>query len=203
MAEIFATGKLWFKVPESLRITVKGSLKVGVYAKDLILYIIGKTGIDGATYKAVEFYGQAISELSVAGRMTLCNMAIEMGAKLGIVAPDEKILDFLKNRAVAFYEPVYADQDAGYVEEFTYHADDIEPQIACPHQVDNVKPVGEVEGTHIDQVFIGTCTNGRLEDLEVVAAILKGKKIAVRTIVIPASRITLLDAIENGTLKLC
>jgi methanogen homoaconitase large subunit len=201
MAEVFATGKLWFKVPESLRITVEGSLKVGVYAKDLILYIIGKTGIDGATYKAVEFYGQAISKLSVAGRMTLCNMAIEMGAKLGFVAPDEKIFEFLKNRAVDVYAPVYADQDAGYVEKFIYHADYIEPQIACPHQVDNVKPVGEVEGTHIDQVFIGTCTNGRLEDLEVVAAILKGKKIAVRTIVIPASRITLLDAIENGTIN--
>jgi methanogen homoaconitase large subunit len=201
MAEIFATGKLWFKVPESLRFTIEGRLGKGVYAKDLTLYLIGKTGIDGATYKAVEFYGQAISELTVSGRMTLCNMAIEMGAKTGIVPPDEKTFDFLKNRAAAPYEPVYADQDAAYLKESVYSADDIEPQVACPHQVDNVKPVGEVEGTHIDQVFIGTCTNGRLEDLEVAAAILKGKKVAVRTIVIPASRTTLLAAIENGTME--
>ncbi len=109
MAEIFATGKLWFKVPESFRFTVEGRLGEGVYAKDLTLYLIGKTGIDGATYKAVEFYGQAISELSVAGRMTLCNMAIEMGAKTGIVPPDEKTFDFLNKRAAAPYEPVYAD----------------------------------------------------------------------------------------------
>jgi methanogen homoaconitase large subunit len=201
MAEIFTTGKLWFKVPESFRMTVEGSLRDGVYAKDLTLYLIGKTGIDGATYKAVEFYGQAISELSVSGRMTLCNMAIEMGAKSGIVPPDQKTFDFLKNRAAASYEPVYADSDAAYAKEFTYQADDVEPQVACPHQVDNVKPVGEVEGTHIDQVLIGTCTNGRLEDLEVAAAVLKGKKVAVRTIVIPASRTTLLAAIENGTME--
>ena len=107
----------------------------------------------------------------------------------------------MKNRASASYEPVYAEPDAGYAKEFTYHTDDIEPQIACPHQVDNVKPVGEVEGTHIDQAFIGTCTNGRLEDLEVAAAVLKGRKVAVRTIVIPASRTTLLAAIENGTME--
>jgi len=201
MAEIFASGKLWFKVPESFRMTVEGRLGEGVYAKDLTLYLIGKTGIDGATYKAVEFYGEAIRELSVSGRMTLCNMAIEMGAKSGIVPPDEKIFDFLKNRAVDSYEPVYADPDASYIRKFNYSAEDIEPQVACPHQVDNVKPVGEVEGTHIDQVLIGTCTNGRLEDLEIAANILKGKKVAVRTIVIPASRMTLLGAIENGTME--
>ena len=176
-------------------------MEKGVYAKDLTLYLIGKTGIDGATYKAVEFYGEAIRELSVSGRMTLCNMAIEMGAKSGIVPPDEKIFDFLKNRAVDSYEPVYADPDASYARELNYSAEDIEPQVACPHQVDNVKPVGEVEGTHVDQVLIGTCTNGRLEDLEVAANILKGKKVAVRTTVIPASRTTLLGAIENGTME--
>ena len=201
MAEIFASGKLWFRVPESFRMTIEGELGKGVYAKDLTLYLIGKTGIDGATYKAVEFYGEAIRELSVSGRMTLCNMAIEMGAKSGIIPPDEKIFDFLKNRAVDSYEPVYADPDASYARELNYSAEDIEPQVACPHQVDNVKPVGEVEGTHVDQVLIGTCTNGRLEDLEVAANILKGKKVAVRTIVIPASRTTLLGAIENGTME--
>ncbi len=206
MAEIFATGKLWFKVPESFRMTVEGSLEKNVYAKDLTLYLIGKTGIAGATYKAVEFYGQVISELSVSGRMTLCNMAIEMGAKTGIVPPDEKTFDFLKNRAVAPYEPVYSDPDASYLKEFVYDAGDIEPpQVACPpHQVDNVKPVGgEVEGTHVDQVFIGTCTNGRLEDLEVAASVLKGKKVTVRTIIIPASRSTSLQQSRMGQWKSC
>ena len=201
MAEIFAAGKLWFKVPESIRMTVEGELGEGVYAKDLTLYLIGKTGIAGATYKAVEFYGPAISGLSVSGRMTLCNMAIEMGAKTGIVPPDGKTFGFLKNREAEPFDPVYADPDASYVQEVTYDAGDIEPQVACPHQVDNVKPVGELEGTKVDQVFIGTCTNGRLEDLEVAAGILKGKKVAVRTIVIPASRSTLLAAIENGTMQ--
>ncbi|HII02633.1 TPA: 3-isopropylmalate dehydratase large subunit [Methanosarcinaceae archaeon] len=201
MAEIFAAGKLWFKVPESIRMTVKGELGEGVYAKDLTLHLIGKTGIAGATYKALEFYGPAISGLSVSGRMTLCNMAIEMGAKTGIVPPDGKTFEFLKNREAEPFDPVYADPDASYVKEVTYNAGDIEPQVACPHQVDNVKPVGELEGTHVDQVFIGTCTNGRLEDLEVAAGILKGKKVAVRTIVIPASRSTLLAAIENGTMQ--
>lgn len=201
MAEIFASGKLWFRVPESIRMTVEGSLAKGVHAKDLTLYLIGKTGIAGATYKAVEFYGNAIEELSMSGRMTLCNMAIEMGAKTGIVPPDEKTFDFLKGRAANSYEAVYADSDASYVQEVSYDAADIEPQVACPHQVDNVKPVSELEGTHLDQVFIGTCTNGRLEDLEVAAEVLKGKKVAVRTIVIPASRSILLAAIENGTMQ--
>lgn len=202
MAEIFASGRLWFKVPESFRVTVEGKLGKGVFAKDLTLYIIGKIGASGATYKAVEFYGPAISRLSVSGRMTLCNMAIEMGAKTGIVPPDEKTFEFLKNRACTPYEPVYADQDARYEKEFTYDASEIEPQVACPHEVDNVKPVGEVEGTPVDQVFIGTCTNGRLEDLEAAASVLKGKKVAVRTIVIPASRAVLLEAIENGTMQI-
>jgi len=201
MAEIFASGRLWFRVPESLRITVEGKLEKGVYAKDLTLYLIGKTGIAGATYKALEFYGNAIEELSVSGRMTLCNMAIEMGAKTGIVPPDEKTFAFLKGRAANSYEPVYADSEASYVQEINYDAADIEPQVACPHQVDNVKPVGELEGTSLDQVFIGTCTNGRLEDLELAAEILKGKQVSVRTIVIPASRRVLLKAIENGTMK--
>lgn len=201
MAEIFACGRLWFKVPESFRVTVEGELGKGVFAKDLTLYLIGKIGASGATYKAFEFYGPAISRLSVSGRMTLCNMAIEMGAKAGIVPPDGKTFEFLRNRACAPYEPVYADQDARYEKEFTYEASEIEPQVACPHEVDNVKPVGEVEGTAVDQVFIGTCTNGRLEDLEVAASILKGKKVAVRTIVIPASREILLAAIENGTMQ--
>lgn len=198
MAEIFATGKLWFKVPETIQMTVDGRLDDGVYAKDLTLYLIGKTGIAGATYKAVEFYGDAISGMSVSGRMTLCNMAIEMGAKAGIVPPDKKTFEYLENRSQADFEPVYADSDAVYCQEVRYHADDIEPQIACPHEVDNVVPVGKVVGTPIDQAFLGTCTNGRLEDLEIAAGILKGKQVAVRTIAAPASRTVLLEAVSNG-----
>jgi len=198
MAEIFATGKLWFKVPETIKMTVDGKLNAGVFAKDLTLYLIGKTGISGATYKAVEFYGDAVSDLSISGRMTLCNMAIEMGAKAGIVPPDQKTFDFLKNRAQADFEPIYADSDAEYCREAYYNADDIEPQIACPHEVDHVVPVGKVSGTTIDQAFLGTCTNGRMEDLEIAADILKGKKVAVRTIAAPASRSILLEAVQSG-----
>ena len=198
MAEIFATGKLWFKVPETIKMTVDGKLNAGVFAKDLTLYLIGKTGISGATYKAVEFYGDAVSDLSISGRMTLCNMAIEMGAKAGIVPPDQKTFDFLKNRSKADFEPIYADSDAEYCREADFDAGDIEPQIACPHEVDNVVPVGKVVGTSIDQAFLGTCTNGRMEDLEIAADILKGKKVAIRTIAAPASRSILIEAVQSG-----
>lgn len=201
MAEIFASGKLWFRVPETIKMTVDGTLGRGVYAKDLTLYLIGKTGISGATYKAVEFYGAAISDLSVAGRMTLCNMAIEMGAKAGIVPPDEKTFAFLKNRSQADFEPIYADEKAVYCRDVHYSADDIEPQIACPHEVDNVVPVGQAIGTPIDQAFIGTCTNGRLEDLAVAADILKNRTVKVRTIAAPASRTVLLEAVKTGVFE--
>lgn len=199
MAEIFASGKLWFKVPESIKITVDGTLQNHVHAKDLTLDIIGKIGSDGATYKAVEFYGNAIKDLSVSGRMTLCNMAIEMGAKTGIVPPDDKTFGYLENRAVEDYEPIYSDDDGVYSEEHHINVDELEPQIAKPHSVDNVTDVRDVSGTKVDQVFIGTCTNGRLEDLEVAAGILKGKNVCVRTIIIPASRSTMIEAINNGT----
>ncbi|ADI74229.1 3-isopropylmalate dehydratase [Methanohalobium evestigatum Z-7303] len=202
MAEIFASGKLWFKVPESIKITVDGTLKNHVYAKDLTLYIIGKMGSAGATYKAVEFYGDVIENLSMSGRMTLCNMAIEMGAKTGIVPPDDKTFEYLKNRAVEDYEPVYSDEDAIYSEEYHINADELEPQVAKPHSVDNVANVTDVSGTKVDQVFIGTCTNGRLEDLEVAAEILKGKKVSVRTIIVPASRSTMIEAVNNGTAEI-
>ncbi len=198
MSEIFASGKLWFKVPQTLKITAEGGLDKHICAKDLTLKVIGTVGAAGATYKASEFYGDSISDLSIAGRMTLCNMAIEMGGKAGIVPPDRKTFDFLKGRAVEEYEPVYADEDAQYCGEYHIDTTDLAPQIARPHQVDNVCDVGDVEGTVVDQAFIGTCTNGRLEDLEVAASILKGEQVAVRTIVIPASRGILLEVIRNG-----
>ncbi len=199
MSEIFASGKLWFKVPETIKIIVDGSLGNRVSSKDLTLNVIGKVNAAGATYRAVEFYGSTISDLSISGRMTLCNMAIEMGAKAGIVPPDEKTFEYLKGRAVEEYEPVYADDDADYVKEYHIDVNDLEPQVARPHEVDNVCGVSEVAGTKVDQVFIGTCTNGRLEDLESAAEVLKGEKVAVRTIVIPASRSIMIEAIKNGT----
>jgi len=198
MAEIFATGKLWLRVPQTIRITVGGKLAKGVSAKDMTLYIIKKLGADGANYKAVEYYGDAITALSIPERMTLCNMAIEMGAKAGIVPPDEKTDKYLKGRAREKYTPVFADENAEYIEEYDFDVADLEPQVAKPHEVDNVVSVGEVAGTHLDQVFIGSCTNGRYEDLETVARILKGKKVRARTIVLPASREVLIKATESG-----
>ncbi|MGP8322348.1 MAG: 3-isopropylmalate dehydratase large subunit [Methanosarcinaceae archaeon] len=198
MSEIFATGKLWFKVPESMKITVNGKFGNLISAKDLTLNVIGTVGAAGATYRAVEFYGDTIESLSMSGRMTLSNMAIEMGAKTGIVPPDKTTFDYIKERAVEEYEPVYAGKDAVYIKEYDIDVTDLEPQIARPHEVDNVCSVLEVEGTKIDQVFIGTCTNGRLEDLKVAADILKGEKVAVRTVIAPASRSVLVNAIRNG-----
>lgn len=198
MAEIFATGKLWLRVPRSIRITVSGELAKGVSAKDMTLYIIKNIGADGANYRTIEYYGDAISELSISGRMTLCNMSIEMGAKAGIVPPDEKTFEYLKGNAREKYTPVYADKDAQYSEEYDFDIGDLQPQIARPHEVDNVSDVGEVTGTPIDQVFIGSCTNGRYEDLEAVAGILRGKKVKARTIILPASRSVLIRATEAG-----
>ncbi|SNQ61449.1 3-isopropylmalate dehydratase large subunit [Candidatus Methanoperedens nitratireducens] len=198
MTEVFATGKLWLRVPQTIRITVEGKLQKGVSAKDMTLNIIKNVGADGANYKAVEYYGETISELSIAGRMTLCNMAIEMGAKAGIVPPDEKTFEFLKRIAREKYTPVYADKDAQYCEEYNFDIGDLEPQVAKPHEVDNVFTVAKVAGTPLDQVFIGSCTNGRYEDLEAVARILSGKKVKARTIVLPASRSVLIKATEAG-----
>nr|WP_242492672.1 3-isopropylmalate dehydratase large subunit [Methanolobus psychrotolerans] len=201
MAEIFASGKLWFKVPESIKITAEGKFNNAVSAKDLILKIIGTLGVAGATYKAAEFYGSTIDSLSMSGRMTICNMAIEMGAKTGIVPPDKTTFDFLEGIAAQRYEPVYADEDALYSKEYNFDTTELEPQIASPHQVDNVHDISDIKTTKLDQAFIGTCTNGRLEDLEVAASILKGEKVSIRTIVIPASRNVLIEAVRKGIIE--
>ncbi|MFZ3382925.1 MAG: 3-isopropylmalate dehydratase large subunit [Candidatus Methanoperedens sp.] len=201
MAEIFASGKLWLRVPQTIKITVEGKLAKGVSAKDMTLFIIKNVGADGANYKAIEYYGSAISELSMAERMTLCNMSIEMGAKTGIVPADEKTFEYLEGRAREKFDAVYADRDAKYCDEYNFDAGDIEPQIAKPHEVDNVSGVGTLLGTPLDQVFIGSCTNGRFEDLEVVANLLSGKKVKVRTIVLPASRSVLIKATESGIIS--
>ena len=202
VAEVFATGRLWFKVPETIKVTVSGELPYMVTSKDVILALVGMLGADGATYKALEFYGNAISDMSIASRMTVCNMAIEMGAKTGIIPPDKKTFDFLKENGVTpNYEPVFADDDATYVDKFDIYVDDFSPQIACPHDVDNVVDIKRVEGTEINQVFLGSCTNGRYEDLSVAADILDGKKISARMIVVPASRSILLKAIDTGVIS--
>lgn len=202
-AAVMATGKIWLRVPESLKIVVNGQLPERVSAKDVILHIIGDLGADVATYRAVEFTGQTIRQMSVAGRMVLTNMAAEMGAKSGVVEPDEKTRAWLQGRVKNGYEEILADPDAAYERVVEYDVSGLTPQVAKPHTVDNVVPVTEVVGTRIDQALIGTCTNGRLEDLEAAAEILRGKHIApqVRLLVLPASRETLLAAIERGTIS--
>jgi methanogen homoaconitase large subunit len=200
MAEIYSRGRLWFKVPETIGIRVTGKLGPWVSAKDLALKIIGDLGADGATYKAVEYSGPVIEDMSISGRMTLCNLGVEMGAKAAIVPPDQKTYDYLKGRAREDYTPVFSDPGS-YDSELEYDITDLEPQIAFPCRVDNVKPVSEFEGLKIDQVLIGTCTNGRLEDLEIVARILKGHRVRARTLIIPASREILIEALRNGIIE--
>ncbi len=196
------TGKLWFKVPETIKMTIEGELKPPATAKDLILTIIGKMGADGATYKAVEFHGSCVKKLSVDSRMTLCNMVVEMGGKCGYIPPDEKTLAWLEGRVKREFKPIYPDPDAEYEDELVIDAAEVEPVLAAPYNVDNVKSVAELEGLEVDQVFIGSCTNGRLEDLEAAARILKGRKVKVRTIVIAASREVFLEALRRGIIEI-
>ena len=204
MACVWATGKLWLRVPETIKMIIKGKLQDMVMAKDVILYIIGKIGSDGANYKAIEFYGETVRNFSVASRMTISNQAMEAGAKAAIVPPDEKTLDYLKSRVKGDVEPISADKDANYEDVLEFDVSDLEPQIACPHAVDNVKPVSEVAGIEINQAVLGSCTNGRLEDLEIAARILEGRRIAsnVRMIVVPASREVYLEALKKGYIEI-
>lgn len=203
MAAVLATGKLWFRVPETIRIEVDGWLPEMVTPKDVILDIIGDIGADGATYKAIEFHGTTVEEMSIAGRMTLCNMAIEMGAKAGIVKADEKTLRYLEGRTKAPFRAVHSAPDAEYSETRSFDVGRLEPKVAIPSSVDNVKSVPEVAGKEIDQVLIGSCTNGRLEDLEIAARILKDRKVrrGVRLLVTPASREVYLKALQLGYLE--
>lgn len=204
MAMVFATGKLWFKVPETIKFHIEGTLEDHVYAKDVVLNIIGKIGADGATYKACEFSGEITHKMSVSERMVLCNMAIEMGGKTGLVEPDNKTISYLKNRTHKKYEIMKTDEDAKSLETMHVDVNNLEPQIACPHKVDNVKPISQVEGTPIDQVFLGSCTNGRFEDLKIAAEIIKDQQISnkVRMLVIPASREVYTKAMDEGLLRI-
>ncbi|MEM2110508.1 MAG: 3-isopropylmalate dehydratase large subunit [Candidatus Bathyarchaeia archaeon] len=204
LAAVFLSGKLWFKVPESMKINVEGVLPPMVYPKDVILKIVGTVKADGATYQAIEFCGSTIKAMSVEGRLTLSNMAVEMGAKAGIIEPDEKALNYRASLGLKTAKGVKSDEDAEYSKELSFDVSGLAPQVACPHAVDNVKTVEEVEGIPVNQVFLGSCTNGRIEDLHVAAEILKGKKIkrGVRVIVTPASNKIYLQALEEGLIEI-
>ncbi|KZX16110.1 2,3-dimethylmalate dehydratase large subunit [Methanobrevibacter cuticularis] len=206
MAMVYATGKTWFMVPEAFKIDVTGQLSQNVTSKDIILRIIGKIGANGASYKTTEFTGETIDNLDVSSRMTICNMAIEMGAKNGIMNLNNSTLEFLKNKTGKGkneFKILESDKDSIYEKEFSFDITDMEPQIACPNNVDNVKNISKVEGTHIDQGFIGSCTNGRLEDLEQAAKVLKGNRVNtdVRLIISPASAEIYDKAMQKGILK--
>jgi len=203
MAAVFATGKIWLKVPSAIKINVTGKFRKFVTPKDLILNIIGKIGADGAIYKAIEFTGPTISEMSISGRLTLCNMTVEMGAKTGIIEPDEKTIQYVRARTNKPFNIFRSDLDAEYERTLEFNVDNLEPMVACPHSVDNVKPVKDVEGIEIDQAFLGSCTNGRLEDLELAAKILRGKRVkkGVRMLVTPASSEVYLQALKMGLLE--
>lgn len=202
MASILGTGTLWIRVPETIKVHITGKLPENVMAKDIILKLIGDLGADGATYKALEFSGDTIEEMSVASRMSMSNMAIEAGAKCALFTPDEKTAEYCGIVLTDKEKDLVGDDDAVYCQVMNYKAEDFVPVMACPSNVDNIKPVSELAGTKIDQVFIGSCTNGRLEDLMAAAEILKGKKVApfVKLIVTPASRKIYREATQNGTL---
>ena len=200
MASILGTGTMWIKVPETIKIVIDGELPENVMSKDVILRIIGDLGADGATYRALEFTGSTIEKMSVASRMTMSNMAIEAGAKCALFTPDEKTAEYCEIELNDFQKSLKGDEDAKYMKTVTYRAEDFVPVMACPSQVDKIRDVSELEGTEIDQVFIGSCTNGRLEDLQAAAEVLKGKKGAdfVKLIVTPASRKIYRQAVEMG-----
>ncbi|MEO0141981.1 MAG: 3-isopropylmalate dehydratase large subunit [candidate division WOR-3 bacterium] len=200
-----ALGRTWFKVPETYRIEVKGRFLPGVYSKDLILYLIGMIGADGATYKSLEFGGEAIENMSMESRFVLSNMAVEAGAKTGLIASDRITREYLKKRGrVKDFRPIAPDKDARYEKVIEIDAEKLEPQVSCPHTVDNTKPAKELKAIKVNQVFIGTCTNGRIEDLKIAAQILKNRKVApgVRLIVVPASRDIFLEASKLGLLDI-
>ena len=202
MASILGTGTMWIKVPETIRVIVEGELPSNVTSKDVILRLIGDLRADGATYQSLEFCGDTVERMTIASRMTMANMAIEAGAKCALFTPDEKTAEYCQIRLTDQDRSLTGDADASYVRTIHYLAEDLVPVLACPSQVDNIHPVREYEGTAIDQVFIGSCTNGRLEDLQTAASILKGKKVApfVKLIVTPASRKIYTQALQDGTL---
>ena len=201
LASVWAIGRIWLRVPETIRINVEGRFARGVGAMDLALTLVGRIGAYGAEFRAIEYGGSTIAGMGTGGRMTLCNLSTEMGAKAAIVEPDQRTLSYLAGQGVQFKGPAFsADLGAEYERELELQAPELEPMVARPHSVDDVRPVAEVAGHPVDQAVLGSCTNGRLEDLASAAAILKGRKVArgVRLIVVPASRAILLEGIRRG-----
>jgi len=204
LAAVMITGETWFKVPESMKFIIYGKLKKWVTGKDLILYTIGKIGVDGALYKAMEFTGEIIDNLPMDGRFTMANMAIEAGAKSGIINPDDITVEYVEGRAKRKFKIYKSDKDASYSDVFEFNGKDIEPQVAFPHLPSNTKPISKVGKVKIDQVVIGSCTNGRISDLREAASVLKGKKVHkdVRMIVIPATQRIYKMAIDEGLIDI-
>ncbi len=201
IAVAMALGKTWLRVPETTMVVASGRFAKGVYAKDLILHLIGRIGADGATYKSLEFSGEAIDKMPMSGRLTIANMVVEAGAKVGLFASDNMTQSYLREQGRGEqYVPLHPDPDATYESTIEIDASRLEPTVAKPHTVDNTAPVKAVKGVRIDQVFIGTCTNGRLEDFRIAASILKGKKRHphTRLIIAPASQKVLLAALAEG-----
>lgn len=203
LAMVWATGKTWFMVPQAIKINVTGKLNEYIAPKDIILNIIGNVGIAGATYKTAEFTGETIENMGVEGRATMCNMAIEMGAKNGIMEPNNEVIQYIcqkTNKKESELNIVRSDKDAVYEKELNFDISDLEPQIACPNDVDNVKDISKIDGTSIDQCLIGSCTNGRLSDLKEAAEILKDNEIddSVRLLILPASREIYKEAMHLG-----
>lgn len=204
LGAIITLGEMWLKVPETIKFIYRGKLNKWVSGKDLILYTIGKIGVDGATYKVMEFCGEAIENLSMDNRFTMCNMAIEAGAKSGIIEPDKITLDYIKNRAKRPYKFYQSDSDAIYEKIIEYDVSEIEPQVAFPHLPENTRGISQVGDIKIDQAVIGSCTNGRIEDLRIAAKILKGKQVypGVRLIIIPGTQDIYLQAVREGLVEI-
>lgn len=204
LAMVYATGETWFNVPETLKINVNGSLQENVYSKDLILNIIKTLGSYGGTYKSLEFHGETIDNLSVDARMTMTNMVIECGAKNGIMVPNKSTEEYLAKRGITDYNITTPDKNAEYEKVYDFDVDDLRPQVACPHNVDNVEDIDKVEGTSINQAVLGSCTNGRYEDLVQAAKILENHKVHedVQLLVFPASRKIYQKAIDEGIIQI-
>jgi 3-isopropylmalate/(R)-2-methylmalate dehydratase large subunit len=202
IAYVLLKGKIWFKVPQTLYFKINGKLPLGVMAKDVILKIIGDIGNDGAAYAAMEFGGSGVSAMSVESRLTLCNMTTEAGAKNGIIEPDQKTFDYLAERGAADYSPVHGDKDASYAKVYEYEASELEPIVAKPYSPENIAPVGDVAGIPLDKSYIGSCTGAKYEDLEAAAGVLMGRKVKIRTEVLPASISIYKRAMEKGLIKI-
>ena len=195
-------GKLWFRVPETVKININGKPGEFVTPKDVILHLVGYFGADGLSYKSVEFYGDFIENLGLDGRITIASMVTEMDGKIGFMVPNAEVINFLKEKTGKDIKPISPDKDAEYLESYDFDISNLEPMISCPHSPDNVKAVREVEGKEIDQVFIGSCTNGRIEDLRIAAKILKGKRVKARTIITPSTTEVAKQALREGLIEI-